>query len=265
MATSYTAQSSIASSLSRGFAGMISRHSPTHISHGLHTSKQLNTLTPVAANGATYTVVVNGNSASYTADGSATVAEITAGLTNAINSSAMAASVTAVDGTTALTIESDFAGEPLNIVASSTAGSISSVVTTANGALLPDGVLVVRDASINADPMAVRVPTSAGDITGGVAVAGVTIAENVASVRTAAGAAAPCMVNIMRKGFVLVQVEENVTANSAVYVRYAAGGNGRGSFGAGAGSSERALLAGAVYRSAASAGGLAEVEVNLPA
>ena len=37
------------------------------------------------------------------------------------------------------------------------------------------------------------------------------------------------MVNILRKGHVIVKVEEAVSSDAPVYVRYAAGGNGPGS------------------------------------
>lgn len=69
---------------------------------------------------------------------------------------------------------------------------------------------------------------------------------------------------VLRKGRVWVKVEEAVAEGSDVYVRYAAGGNGIGSFGDTAGTSERALLAGARYLKGAAANGLAVVEISLP-
>lgn len=59
--------------------------------------------TPVAANSQLYTIVVNGQNASFTSDASATVAEITAGLTSAVNALAISG-VTATDGTTKVTV-----------------------------------------------------------------------------------------------------------------------------------------------------------------
>ncbi len=56
-------------------------------------------VTPTAANTKAYKVKVNGTEVTYTSDGTATVAEITAGLTSAINGLAISG-VTATDGTT---------------------------------------------------------------------------------------------------------------------------------------------------------------------
>lgn len=60
-------------------------------------------LTPVAANSTVYTVYLNGTAASYTSDGTATVAEITAGLKTAIDALAVSG-VSTVDGGTILTV-----------------------------------------------------------------------------------------------------------------------------------------------------------------
>ena len=70
---------------------------------------QITRITPTAANNTEYAVDINGTTISYTSDGSATVAEITAGLTTAINGSAVASAVTAADNTTHVTVTSDTA------------------------------------------------------------------------------------------------------------------------------------------------------------
>lgn len=67
-------------------------------------------ITPTAVNGATYEVRVGENTAEYTADGSATVAEITAGLTSAINA-LTGDTCTAADVTTHLTVTGNTAGD----------------------------------------------------------------------------------------------------------------------------------------------------------
>jgi hypothetical protein len=70
------------------------------------------------------------------------------------------------------------------------------------------------------------------------------------------------VMSVMKKGRAWVVVEESVSPSDPVYVRYAAGGSGKGSFGKTAGSTERALLANARYLTTASADGLAMVEVD---
>lgn len=74
---------------------------------------------------------------------------------------------------------------------------------------------------------------------------------------------AKSQVNVLKKGRAWVKVEEAVTVASTVHVRYAAGGNGLGSFGDTTGTSERAPLAGAKYLTAAGANELALIEFNL--
>ena len=93
---------------------------------------QVSTATPTAANSTLYTLTINGKDVSYTSDGSATVAEITAGLTAAWNASAQTeiAEVTATDSTTHVTLTGDTAGKPFTVT-STGAGTINLATTTA--------------------------------------------------------------------------------------------------------------------------------------
>ncbi|MFA5933781.1 MAG: hypothetical protein WC795_00970 [Candidatus Paceibacterota bacterium] len=97
---------------------------------------QVNTVTPTAVNSTVYTTTINGTAITYTSDASATVAEITAGLTAAINLSAQASVVTAADGTTVYTVTSDTAGLPFTI---SVDANQANVATTANGGIIAKG------------------------------------------------------------------------------------------------------------------------------
>lgn len=94
---------------------------------------EVKSYTPVAANNATYTLTCNGNAISYTADASATVAEITAGLVAAWNASTIpeVAELTAADATTYMTLTNDTAGVPFTVTPSSTAGSLTQATVTA--------------------------------------------------------------------------------------------------------------------------------------
>ena len=95
---------------------------------------QVNTITPTASNNATYTVTINTKDITYTADASATVAEITAGLVALLNASTEPefAEVTWADGTTVLTGTADTAGKPFTQTSSSSAGALTTSTTTAN-------------------------------------------------------------------------------------------------------------------------------------
>lgn len=72
-------------------------------------------------------------------------------------------------------------------------------------------------------------------------------------------------VSILTKGKMVALAEETCVAGDPVYVRYVAGGSGVGSFGKTAGTSERALLAGARWVKGASAAALGVIEFNMPA
>lgn len=67
--------------------------------------KQSIKIVPVAFNSRAYSITIGGEVATYTSDGSATVAEICTGLTSAIN--ALSGAFTAVDGTTMVTVTAD--------------------------------------------------------------------------------------------------------------------------------------------------------------
>lgn len=257
----FVAQRSITAAIQPGFAGMISRSAPWHIAHGLFTSFQTLTLTPTAANATVYTITIDGLSFSYTSDADGTVAEIVAGLVAAIN--AGQTGMVATNSTTFVTLTSVYA-DYVHVVTSTGAGTVAVAETVASAATLADGKFVCLDA-VSYDDRKIRLPNAAGDITGGLLGLGVTLAKNVSSVRLANAATAPALIDCLRKGFVWVYTEEAVVEGAAVYVRYAAGGLGQGSFGGTTGTSERALLAGAVYRSAAAANALVEVELNLKA
>jgi hypothetical protein len=96
---------------------------------------QVNTVTPTAANSQTYTITINGKNVNFTADASATVAEITAGLTTAFNASTDPefAEITATDSTTHVTLTADTAGVPFVNTSSATgAGTNVTATTTAS-------------------------------------------------------------------------------------------------------------------------------------
>lgn len=84
---------------------------------------QVWTATPANVDiGDTFTANINGTVISYVAT-AGTVANVTAGLTAAINASAQAPVVTAVDGTTLITVTSDVPGTAFTLTTSATNGS----------------------------------------------------------------------------------------------------------------------------------------------
>lgn len=89
-------------------------------------------LTPTAANSTTYGVEINGTEVTYTSDSSATVAEITAGLTTAIN--ALSVAVTATDNSTSVDVVADAAGFWFTCVVSQGVQKLTCQETTTGGA-----------------------------------------------------------------------------------------------------------------------------------
>ncbi len=135
---------------------------------------------------------------------------------------------------------------------------------------LAEGALYYgRCAVLGTDPERQAVhPDAAAEITAEASLLGVVIQSH--AQESQAGSAAPSYVDkaavpLMRRGVVYVKVEEAVTPSDPVYVRYAAGGNGIGSFGKTAGTTERALVPNGKmrYLSSAAADGLAKLEVSL--
>ena len=132
---------------------------------------------------------------------------------------------------------------------------------SAEGAV-PFGKLVVL--GTNKDKQC-KLPAALGEVTTAGLQLGVSLQSH-AMEQNGAGAATyddKDTVSVLHKGRCYVKVEEAVSPSDPVFVRYAAGGDGLGSFGKTAGTSERAALSKARYLSTAGVGGLAVVEVDL--
>lgn len=132
---------------------------------------------------------------------------------------------------------------------------------------IPLGKFVIRGTDKDNQ---VKLPALSTDITALTSVAGVALHDQAREGGAAGAVAAPVAaigsaISVLKKGRVVVLAEQTCVAGDPVYVRYAAGGSGVGSFGNSAGTSERALLAQAVWVKGASAAGLGVIEVNLPA
>jgi hypothetical protein len=84
------------------------------------------TLTPIVANNATYTVTINGTPYSFVSDGTATAAEITAGLDTAIGSPT---GITATDNTGTLTVEVTTPGTAWSLLVSSNLTQVNTAPT----------------------------------------------------------------------------------------------------------------------------------------
>lgn len=128
-------------------------------------------------------------------------------------------------------------------------------------AAMPFGKLVVKDTN----DLTGKLPSAATDVTDKKKVHGLSIAtQTVAQDPAVANPQYPAksVVPTLRKGRAWVKVETNVNPGSDVYVRYAAGGNGLGSFGGTSVPSETALLDGARFLTTATANNFALLEAD---
>jgi len=261
----FVAQTSIADSLTRGFPGMLADAGPHDCLHGFLASDKIVSVAITAANSTHYIVTVTQRGTAvaydYTSDGSATTAEITAGLVALSNAGTQ--SIKASGSDTPLVIAATGKGDLADFSATYN-GNMVETVTQAPNQPVTYGKFVCQDdvASPASGDNEFRLPRAAADITGARA-RGPIVGKNFTSV--AGGfVRGNSMASCLRKGRVYVQVEEAVVDGSPVYVRYAAGGNGAGSFRTSAGSSEAAQLPNAVYRAAAGINGVSIVDLNLP-
>ena len=96
--------------------------------------KQVNTITPTAANAATYTITINTKTVTYLSDASATVAEITAGLAAAGQASEDPEfqEIEWTDSTTLVTATARTAGKPFTQTSSASAGTLVTATSVAN-------------------------------------------------------------------------------------------------------------------------------------
>jgi hypothetical protein len=244
-----------------GYPGMLADSGFKDIISGISSLQQVVSIAVTSDDDAVYTVTINGTDFEYTADSSTSTAEITVGLADLIN--AGSEPVTASGTDTPLVLTADQAGVVFTVATSATGtGDLVATTTVTPDQQIPFGHAVVFDTG-GTQQKSVRLPSAAGDVTDDdgyqLAIAvedrareGVDLGSGVAGYR------ANTVVACLNKGRVLVKVEANVVKNARAYVRYAAGGNGLGAFGASG--SGFGLVERFIYRTTTSAGGLAVVE-----
>lgn len=261
-----------------GYKGMIAKDSSRAvIKAGLSATRKLVSIAIASVtNSETLDVVINGTTFSVDLDGSATVGEAVLALVAEINGgdepvlASGTVSPLLIESTKDAPYGADFtdttaAGRRItgdfSITESETNLGTPSVLVE-QGQEPPFGCFVCHDER-SSDKQAVRLPRQATDVTG-LRGEGFLVAD---FGKVAYGQAyhRNSMVNVLRKGYIYVLVEDAVTQGGGVYVRYAAGAGGTqlGACRSADPGSEAALLPGARYETGAGAGELAVVEINL--
>lgn len=190
-------------------------------------SKKEVLITPTAVNSTVYNTTVAGQLATYTSDGSATAAEICAGLVSAINGLS-GTGVTAtdnLDGT--YTLKGNVAGVDFTYVFSG-AGSQTALELVTGVQVVPFGAFVTVLSGNSRHELEGRLPNAAADITGG-AGAGIALHTHALVTNpntTVSGYAQKDIMSVLRQGEVWVQPEQAVAVGDPIYVRYKAGSGG---------------------------------------
>jgi hypothetical protein len=248
--TDYAAQTSISDEPRAAFVGMLADMGPTKTKSGVATTRKLVSVAVTADNDDVYTITINGTPFVYTADGSATVAEVVLGLKALIN--AGDEPVLASGTTSPLLIESTIDGAAGDFTYSDGVVGVATLTETVlvtQGEVLGFGKFVCADERSTND-RAVRLPRLSADVTSQLGL-GVVICENYTRiVDSTLSAPANSMVPVLEQGRIWVAVEEAVAKGDDAYVRYAAGGSGLGSFRKSTGTSEAAALPRACFDSA---------------
>lgn len=278
MATAQFVQNSFDQDPAIGVEGSQARTTPSDdIGSGVASSRKLVSIAVTAVNSTLYSVTVNGTLFSFTSDGSATTAEITVGLRDAINLGAEP--VTASGADTPLLIESktdgvfgmDFSDTtPANarltgdFVAVLSANLVATTLV-AQGQQIPFGVAVCRDER-SADNDAVRLPRQATDVTStlfkGIVLADTAKTANVVSNKQVFNR--NVMVPVLKHGYAYVRVEEAVNKGDQAFIRFASGAGGTqlGAFRKSADTASAAASPNCTYETTAAAAGLAIVRCD---
>lgn len=160
---------------------------------------------------------------------------------------------------TAYNYSMDVAVSGLLVEASGGAKSIGTWITPDDE--IPFGRGVVKKSG---DANGVVLPTGGSDRLEGIALYDPKVEAGAASVENAYPA--DTEIAVLKRGKVWVEVDQNVTPDDAVYCRYTVNGGSDqlGIFRADGDSSKAFAVTAARFLTAASAGGLAQLEINIP-
>lgn len=252
-----------------GLNGQLTGVGPVQIGSYVNNSKQLELVTvALAENATTYTVTINGTAFDFLSDGSATKAEISAGLHAAI--AAGSEPVTSVDLTETLSVQANVAGTAFTIAVSDDGAGTDLTVANQipNQEAIGFGKFVVKDVEAGADQKA-HLPYAAAHITGNRALGFAKhdhANEQANPASDNVGYATQSSLPVLKQGQIYIEMEDAFTPASDVYIRYVVGAAGTvlGATRTDADTSKAALLPASRIRNSGSAGDLAIIDINLP-
>lgn len=238
-------------------------------------SRDVQTIAITAQNTTAYTVTVRGVTISYTSDGSATQAEINAGLeAAALASPFFNALATLVEGSSAAQLVLS-ARDPSVDLQAAVSSDLALTVVSAPGKELPFG----RFVAVGAQSTEPAGGVYCKELESGAVIAGVTVHTHAVDMKDyerplstattggfdSSGYMPGDTVNVARQGLIWVEAEEALTPGAPVYARFTSGSNAViGRIRTDADSASAALVPGARVSEYNSTLGLALVEVNMP-
>ena len=231
-------QSSVGAAPLAGKAGMLCDSGYHDVLSGVASSRKRVSVAVVADANDVYTITINGTDFDYTDDGSASTAEITVGLRNAINAGSEPVLASGTD--TPLIIVSTIDGPAGDFTYADGVvgvGTLTETVLVEQGQTMQNGLCVVLDTeqtSLGDFDYAVRSPRLAADITGGLALGCIIEELSIEQLPASVGSAYDTsltlggnrVVNVLHEGRCYVTVEAAVTKGGQAYARYASGAGG---------------------------------------
>jgi hypothetical protein len=254
----------------RGYAGTLigTGHAIDTVINGRTNVAAVRTIVITAVNSTVYSVTVNGVTASYTSDGSATAAEIRDGLAAAALASPFFSAVASLLASGSDLVLREIA-PALGAMTVALSANLAATVNVAhqNEQNIPAGVIIQLDTAqvVGDGPLPGKMADAAGD-----QVLGVTLLEQEYVEFTQPGIAVypPYRaMSVVKRGSLLVPVETNVLPTDIPCFRVTANGalTQLGALRAGTDSGNAVALTGvARFKEAALAGALVELAINLP-
>ena len=248
-------------------AGSAASSMPSECYTALGIGARSQSVAPTAANSTVYTLTFTGaavKTATFTSDGSGTVAEIVAGLMTAVNANGTIDYVALTTGIALVLQPKPGVSEP-TVVTSTGAGTLTLAAFSGN---LPFGVAVALDvprfSALDPQTIPIRLPNAAGDRLMGI-VRHTQFYES-SGLSTAAVYPAGMTVNVAKKGHFWVVPEATVVAGDPVFARITANGGltQLGALRADADSANAIVMGGARFLSSGAAGAFVVLELNLP-
>lgn len=233
----------------------------------INNSKKLDAVTITAADLST-TVTINGTAFNVNSGAAVkTKTELRDLLITAINAGSEPVFAILKDSDE-LYVESNTSGVTTTVVGTL---NCSVAVVLPNEPSVPFGAFVTQDLNLTgqgADNIA-RLPFATGEVSTERLALGVSVhdqaRENVPVGQTEVGYISQSTMSVLRKGIIWVQVEDAVVAGGAAFVRFVAGaGEQLGAFRSDADGGDAVALPNSRYKTGASAGGLAQLDINLP-